>query len=241
MANINGVVAQTPGGLSAGGKGDDKRVSVSAIGDLFTVDWKIRLMMAGFCYRLTVATFPADSDITQIVGGGAGTTLELEKPEGAIGVGTGYFLIPMEVDIACESDNDAPNDYMRIVTLVDRTAGLPTSVTGVVETPVNLLDGGAAFPGRAFSAITTDIVDPTIDELLFMRSSIATVELVLNGTATNITVGTQGALSHHWEASVPSAAAGPCGLYFYWGGTVATKGWGTAIVAAVPSAYLPIT
>jgi hypothetical protein len=208
------------------------------LGQIPTADWKALLAMFGKMYKVHIGAIAAGSDVTQITGGGDGTVPDIEQPEIIVGVDAGYTLIPIELDGALSSDTDAPNDYMSAMLLGDRTNAPPTSVTGTVTTPINVLDGAAAFPGRAFTAITSDITDPVLDDLLFYRRR-TQVELVLNGSSTNVTAPVVGSMDIHWEAHYPNLMAGPCSLVFWYAGTVAVTGLATMTFACVPSAWFP--
>ncbi len=206
---------------------DEVFIGTTLLGQTYVTSWQKKLMLAGHVWRVTTGSFGANADITQITGGGNGTTLELEQPEVAIGVDEGYRLIPIQVDVSVQADMDTTPDYIRIVALMDRTAGVPTSLTGTIESPENLLDGSADFPGRAFSAVTADITDPTMDELLAFKQN---AHYEIGGDYTIVAK-----LNLHYKPRVPSIAKGPCGLYVYWGGsTAAAIGLATVVVAAVP-------
>lgn len=207
----------------------DQKLRSSRLGQLFVADWKKQLVLAGFAYRVTIGTITGGGDVSLVTGGGAGTTIDQDQPEGAIGVDAGYYLIPLEIDIACQVDLDADAEVGNIVVATDRAATVPTSVTGTVETPTNLLDGGAAFPGDAYSAITADITDPTVSEILAYK----TVRASHAGTAAS---QNSVSLDLHYAPEAPTLLAGPCGLYIYWGGTAAVTGIASVVVAAIPEA-----
>ena len=210
--------------------------AASKLGQLFTAGWKQRLLLAGKVWRVTVGTVAAGADPTQITGGGAkaGAIMELELPEIAIGVGLGYYLIPLEIHVSIQADLDSDADSLAVLAIMDRTAAVPVPSAATVETPVNMSDGAAVFPGVAYSAVnTTDIADPTMDELLCYKQAVAS----------QVTAADTIVLHHtmHYEPSVPSFAAGPCGLYVYWYGSAdaAATGMGTVVVAAIPSTWVP--
>lgn len=201
----------------------------SRYGHLFTASWKEWLAMSGNAWRVTVGTITGGGDVAPVTGGGNGTTVDQDQPEIAIGVDAGYYMIPLEIDISCHVDMDADGEDGDIIVAVDRSAAVPSSVTGTTETPTNLRDGSEAFPGRAFSAITGDITDPTVDEILASRH----IQGSDNGTAGNLAVVK---LDLHYVAEVPTIIAGPCGLYVYWGGVAAVGGVASVVVAALPDA-----
>jgi len=216
-------------GPSYGTEGNAIDLKATRLGQLFTADWKQRLLLAGVCWRVTVGSFGADTDVSMIPGGGGYLHCELEQPEVIVGVGTGYFLIPMEIDVTCVHAGSpaAAGNTLGIIAILDRTTAVPTSVTGTTETPVNMLDGATGFPGSAYSAIGVDITDPTMDELLCCRRRVAPgASIEYSG------------LDMHYEPSLPSIGKGPCGLYVYWGGVQKTHGVATIVVAAVPVAWM---
>lgn len=213
--------------------GTEARLRGSRTGALFTVNWKQDLVMQGLVYRVSVGTITGGGDVAPVTGGGNGTTVDQDQPEIAIGVDAGYFLIPLEVKVSAHVDIDADADDGDIIVAVDRTAGVPTSVTGTTVTPANQLDGGAAFPGRAFSAITADITDPTVDEILDAEHIQAA--LFADTTASNSSLAAL--LKLNYVPEVPNLIAGPCGLYVYWGGVAAVPGVASVLMAAVPSNY----
>jgi len=231
--NLKGKAAQV-GNVSLGTNGDDVNLAATMLGQLFTADWRTNLLLAGRVYRASVGTLAADADLVYITGGGAGTVVELEQPELIVGVDSGYYLIPMEVEVACLPLDLATeiNARAHILITADTSVGIPTSATATTETPQNMLDGGAAFPGRCFSAVTADIADPGTEQIL------ACV------TETYAEIGTNAgplvkSLNMTYKPVIPSLLAGPCSFSVYWGGTAAVGGVCSAIFAAVPSSWFP--
>jgi len=210
----------------------------SKIGQLFTASWKQRLLLAGKLWKVSVGTVAAGGDVTAIVGGGNGTTVDQDQPEVIIGVPSGYFLIPVEINVAARIDADADGEMGYIIAYADRTLAPVEDGTVTVETPLNLLDGAGAFPGYAASAATADITDPTVSELLdivtVQASDFIPAATAAAGAAA-LTVGLK--MAYHPE--VPSLLAGPCGIYVHWGGTGAANGLATIIVGCVPSSWFP--
>lgn len=209
--------------------GAEARVRGSRTGQLNTVNWKQDLVAQGKVWRVSVGGMSAGGDVALITGGGAGTTIDSDQPEIAIGVDSGYFLIPLRVQVACRVDVDADTEVGDILVVADRTQGVPTSVTGTVETPDNQLDGGASFPGRAFSAITADITDPVDSEVLAYKT-IREADVTAAGSII-------AQLDLDYNPDFADLIAGPCGLYVMWGGTAAVSAVCNVIVAAVESSY----
>ena len=218
--------------------GDDQELQVSKLGQLFTADWKTRLLLAGKIWKAHIGAITADNAITKIVGGGNGTVMDMEQPEMILGVSTGYYLMLLEADVLVESDCDAPDDFMEILLFGDRTQA-PVFVAGTVTTPVNCLDGAGAFPGVCYTAVTTDMVDPVLSEL-FMYRRYETTAVVMAGAAANEEDAIETSLTLHYEPQIPSILAGPCSVVLLFDGTVATNGIATLTFAAVPSSWFPV-
>ena len=196
-----------------------------------TADWKTNLIMEGLAFRVTVGTITPGGEVAFITGGGNGTIIDQDQPELAIGVREGFFLVPLDIQVAVRAKLDADAAVADIIVAASRTEAVPTDGTKTTETPVNMLDGGPTWTGDAFSAYTADLTDYTVDELLAHSAVLAND----NGVAAN---NTQPILSLHYEPAVPEFIAGPCGMYVHWGGTSATLGTCTAVVAVIPTSYL---
>src|SRR3990167_2743301 len=207
---------------------------------LWTADWKARLAAAGLAYSAHIGTLSAGADVGFITGGGAGTTVDSDQPELIVGVDAGYFLVPLEVHVTCVLDVDANAEYGEILLFADRTQAPPTSASGTpgIVTPNNQLDGGAAFPGRCFGGVTTDITDPVMSEFIGLEYVIA-AEFVSNGAATNLTNGIVYSLKMDKVFHAPKALAGPCSLVVCFGGTAAVTGMVNVEFAAVPASWFP--
>lgn len=237
MSNIQAQVAQvTPVVV---GEADRAAPKMTKLGALYSADWKFQLAAAGMVYSAVSASssgaLTAGADVVLIVGGGNGTTVDSDQPELIIGVDAGYYLIPISINAGLDMDCDADGEYGQFVAFIDRTSAPPTTnASGTVVTPTNNLDGGAAFPGRCWSASTGDITDPVLAELLVFKY----FNTADNGTAASALPQN---LDVSWEAKTPKVIAGPCSLVVCWGGTAAVNGLATVEVAAVPAAYFPVS
>lgn len=203
---------------------------LSTIGQLFTADWKERLILAGKAYRMSMGTVAGSGAHTLL---GVGTVTDLDMPMGIIAIDTG-FLIPMTLNWAGISDTDAENEYVDILMTVDRDTAVSgaeiTAATGKVQTPDNLLDGGEAFAGRAVMDTTVEITDPVHSDILYFATweCLGADPLVVNHFAAD------------HEFRFPTFLAGPCSLLFYFGGTDAATGMGSIVFAHIPSSWVPI-
>lgn len=213
--------------------GSDQELVISPIGELFTADWKTRLMRAGCVYRFDVGTIAAGGEPTPVVGGGDGTVIDQDQPEFGVGVPAGYYLIPIDIKITGEVDMDADGEMAEAIVFLDLAANVPTDGTKTAVTPQNVLDGGAAFGGSAFTAATADITDPTVSEILDFEH----IQGSENGTASNLV---SNRLKLDYRPDYPQAFAGPCSLYGCWGGTAAVNGIATIVFACVPATYFPL-
>ncbi len=199
--------------------------------ELINVDWKTNLAMEGLVYRMTVGTMVAGGIETMITGGGNGTVVNGDQPELGISVREGYYLVPMEIIVSTRCKLDADTQTTNILVIEDRAAGVPADGTKTAATPLNLLDGGPAFPGDAFTACTADMTDPTVSAIIAHASILGND----NGTAGNLSFPE---LALNYCPTVPEFIAGPCSVYVYWGGTAATEGLCSALFAAIPTSYL---
>ena len=135
-------------------------VRQSTIGQLFTADWHERLILAGKAYTLDLGALTA-TEWTGLTGNAA---VDLDQPEIVIAVDTGY-LIPMSIEIDIHVDDvDAYDDVTEIGFQADRSQATAAGATATIEVPNNMLDGGDAFGGRAFSIVTADIADPVMPD-----------------------------------------------------------------------------
>lgn len=232
-AKVNQV---TPSVLS---DGDQEEVLQGKVLGLWTADWKVRLAAAGKLWRLSVGTLSSDTGVTRVTGGGAGTTVDLDEPEIAIGCPTGYYLIPIEIHVSGVLDQDANAELGEIVVTMDRTQ-IPAGVTGTTATLYNQLDGAATYPGVAYHTVTVVTTNPTNEELIAVET-VSSSEFVSNGAATNLTNGVVTKLQLDWIASYPDIVAGPCTLLVYWGGTAAVTALATVVVGCVPAAWFPVS
>ena len=200
-----------------------------------TVDWRARLTARKFGGRVTIGTAA-----TQITGGGAGTVIDLEQPEGVVSVRKGYTLIPDRISVQCgvpllASDTDKSEIYLAADVLSEwpatgtRTdeAIFCTRTTG--HTPVA---GESEVPGVvAASAFTGDTTTPVLG--MDLDRSLITGDV--QGTPASA-LWTPLALLH--EPVSPDFIVGPAAMYLYWFGTVATTGYAQIKFFSVPTDLL---
>jgi len=203
---------------------------MSKLGQLWTADWKYKMVCAGKAYRLSWGTISGSTAPTMV---GAGTVTDLDIPLVIVAVDTGY-LIPMDFNIGIYAAMATANDETDIIVCADRAtavsaAQIATS-SATAETPDNLLDGGPAFTGRAVSVCTVAITDPVNSDILYYA------HFQCMGTAVNTVDLTK---DKSWD--YPNFLAGPCSLLVYTGGVDAVTSIGSIVFAHVPSSWVPVS
>lgn len=213
-------------------EGDMDYPAMSNVGQIFTVDWVNRLILAGCVYRMSWGTISGGTAHATV---GTGTVVNLDMPFGIVAVDTG-FLIPVSLQAGLIANADAENHYVTALLTADRagtveSAAYIATLAGTAETPDNALDGGPAFQGRAVSDGTTALgANPTHSDILFYREWEMTGADALGPTDFVVDK----------EFKEPTFLAGPCALLLYFGGTEAVVGMGSLVFAHVPSNWVPI-
>lgn len=202
-----------------------------------TADAIDALIASGHGYHVSIGAFS-----TPITGGGAGTVLDLDQPEGVLSVGSGMALIPVSVRVQCQVPQlAADDDECEILVAVDRANGWKGDGTFTAETVFNQrTDLGGTPHGvvAAASAFTADMLavgdaDPVLDLELARR--------VIRGDSQTAAGVWWGDLDLVYEPKHPPiivAGATGAALYVYWGGTVALPGFAQLDVVAFPSGWV---
>lgn len=186
------------------------------MGAALSADWRMAMVARGLGYHVDVGAFS-----TPIVGGGNGTVLDQDQPEFGISVASGYAIVPIRVHVVCQTPLiAADSDESEIVLAWDKAAAWAGDGTVTTETALNMRGGAAANPSGVtiFSAATANITNPTLGYELAHAVRVGDVQ----GVAANALWGD---LSLLYEPTTPPILVGPCCLYGYWGGTVATSGF----------------
>jgi len=213
------------------GEGDFGYLQSTKQGALYSADWVEQAIRAGYGWSITVGSITAGTDISRITGGGNGTCVDQDQPEIAIGLGSGW-LVPIRIMVSAYTDIDADAEYANIIATVDTAAnGMSSAPTGTLETPANLLDGaGGSCGATIYSAITADITDPTVSEILDEANTQS--QLTTSGVYTQ-------SLKMDYQPKRPPRYAGPCTIYTYWGGTAATTAVARAEFLVLPVSWFP--
>lgn len=192
-------------------------------------DWRQALVARGFGYHVDVGSFS-----TPLTGGGAGTVIDLDQPEFGISVAAGYTLIPLRFDINTRPGLQTTDSHeSEILVAVDRAAAWAGDGTVTTETAVNMRSNATGNPSGVsiFSAATADITDPVLGYELAHRSSMTDVQ----GTAATVNLMSLDLL---YEPLVPPFLVGPCAVYGYWGGDIATAGFANLDFIVIPSSLI---
>ena len=186
---------------------------------LQSVDWIQGMIARGYGWHFDVGSF-----LTPIVGGGNGTVFDQDQPEFAIAIPSGYVCVPFRVDINCKTPLIAADADISEILLAADVAALAAGLNatnGTMETPTNMRTNiSSACPFTVASALTMNITNPTLGVELAREVITGDVQ----GTAAN---ALWGRLKMLYEPKRQPFIVGPAGLYGYWGGTVATSGYGS--------------
>ena len=194
-------------------------------------DWRQALVAAGLGWHVDVGTFS-----TPIVGGGNGTVLDADQPEFVIDIPTGYTLIPLRFDVACQPPLGATDsDEIEICILADVSAvSGATATQGTVEAPRNMRTNvTAGCPCPVVSAVTTNTTAvPTAAALYELKHTVKVFE-----TKTDVAVIWTD-LFTVYEPAISPFLVGPASVWGYWGGTVATTGFANLDFAVIQSTLI---
>lgn len=243
--DMNGIIYVTPQQTSPvlGSEGVARAGAGSRLGQLYTADWKHHIVGSGYGFCLSMGQITAGGDI----GGfpGVGTALNLDQPTAFITVDVGYALIPFDLELDFQSDVDGYDDIQRILLTADVTQAIAAGGT-FVEAEANLatangcairnlISDGRAFPGRAATAITVDIVDPVHNYIL------AHSLYELTQVAAEVAGNAPGHFLYQKQWHYPIVLKGPCSMQLYVEGLNPTTGLGALSFGCVPSTWFPVT
>lgn len=183
-----------------------------------------RMIADGYGRRVTVGAFS-----TGIVGGGAGTVLDLDQPEVAIAVPSALVIRPIHLEIVVQGGiSTADSDEVEALIAVDSLGYWTGDGTFTSENPSNMNSkfdkGSGCKVGSAFTADMTTTprnngtaADPVLD--MELVSVVETADQA--GTAANAVYRQ---IRLVYMPAHPEWLEGQCTLLGYWGGTIATVG-----------------
>lgn len=210
-------------------------VAMTRAAQLFTADWKTELILAGYGYGISIGDLAnGGGDVALITGGGAGTVIDSDQPEMAVGVPTGYYMIPLFYQLSVKVDVDADAEIGNIALFADTTQNipLPIAASSTPKTPVPLLGGGPASVAFAQTTVATDITDP-VCSLALGYWSVRGSEV----TAAGESIVKLDAL---YNPDFPQIFKGPCSIISCFGGTAAVTAGGVFMWAEVPAARFSV-
>ena len=176
-------------------------------------DWKQRAILQGRGFHVDVGAFS-----TGIVGGGAGTVIDIDQPEGMISVPTGTSILPIRVAVQVQTGLITTDlDENEILVGVDVAKASDGTGTMTTETALKMYMGNGTTLCTCYSAFTANTTAPVVG-----------MELARKVETADMTGSSTSAWAHQldlvYEPNTPPVLVGPCCLLVYWGGTVATVG-----------------
>ena len=187
------------------------------------VPWVMALVLEGVCFNLTVGAFA-----TSIVGGGAGTIIDLDQPEFTIAIPANSVLLPLRVSIQIEMIfMDADNEVTDILVAADRTQAIIDG-TATPETVLNMrTDRSTPSVVTARSAYTGNSTAPVLG-LELARTQITGNQSVAAAHQFYYSTGLL------YEPAAPPVLVGPATLLGYFGGSTTVEGYAQAVWAELP-------
>ncbi len=197
------------------------------LGSLANADLLDSLIARGFGWHFDVGAFS-----TPIVGGGNGTVLDIQQPEFCISVPIGFTVIPVRLDVAVAVPVQTTDAHeTEILIAADRISKWAGDGTVVAETPTNMrTDIATTCPATCFSAATVNITLPVLGVELAH-------ELLTMNFGTNVGLENQ-RLHCLYEPKTPPFLVGPCAIYGYAGGSIASSVFANLDFIVIPSALL---
>jgi len=191
----------------------------------FIADWRQQLISEGKGFVINVGAFS-----TPITGGGNGTIIDIDQPELVVGVPDGKTLYIVRCDVDCQVPllaNDSDEAEILLAADVSVIAASDGTATGTI-TPQNMKTNSAETSGLSPVAYSysVDMTDPTLG--LEIAREVITGDV--QGTPATA-LWTQ--LKMRYEPRTMMELVGPCGVFLYWGGTVAVTGFAKLEVIVV--------
>jgi|GEM_PF-1919470 hypothetical protein len=194
---------------------------MSKRGEQFVQDWIQAAILQGKGYIANIGALS-----TPVVGGGAGTIVDLDQPEFGMIIPSGTTIVPIRLAIQLTTPLLATDaDEAEALAFVDTTAAtVAAALDGTwanTITPKNMriaLTNKESSNCTVKSVCSADTTDPTESIDLFHSVILGDVQ----GTAATALWTKHDAL---YEPRNPPFIVGPASLFAYWGGTVAVNGF----------------
>ena len=183
-------------------------------------DWKMDAIKGGHGFHMDVGAFSSPK-----TGGGAVTVLDQDRPEGIVSAAAGTVIIPIRIHVVCQVPLIAADSNETEILIAADVAAAAAGATGIAgataETPVNMHTGSSSTTAcSCYSASTANWTNPTLG--MELGHAVRVADIILTGTAANALWSEMSLL---YEPITPPILTGPCAIYIYWGGTVATTGF----------------
>mgnify|MGYP001604571648 CR=1 FL=1 len=193
----------------------------SPLGGAMVVHEVSQMIAKGFGRVATVGAFSTG------VGGGAAAIIDLDQPQLAVAVPTGYTIRPVRISVQVQGGLAATdNDETEILVAVDPYGQWTGDGTFTAELPINMRtdlgQGSACRVGSAFSADMTTTpagaaaADPVLDMELARKVNTLDISTIAGLFLHE--------LSLVYEPLHGPFIVGPATLLVYWGGTVEPTG-----------------
>jgi len=229
---MEGLVQQTEKFLIPDGSA--YRPYLNRRGELFTQDWIQAAILQGYGFIANVGALS-----TPVVGGGAGTIVDLDQPEFGMIIPAGTTLVPVRLGIQLTAPLLATDaDESEALAFVDTTAAtVAAALDGTWANTITPKNMRVALANKQTSLCTVksvcsaDTTDPT--ESIDLAHTVITGDV--NGTPANA-LWTKNELLY--EPKNPPYIVGPASLFAYWGGTVATYAFMQFFWLEIPTSHL---
>jgi hypothetical protein len=187
------------------------------------------LIASGHGYHATIGALS-----TGIAGGGAGTILDQDQPEGIVSVGSSHAMIPVRIHIQGETPAyTTDNDEIEILIAADRAAAYAGDGTVTRESVFNMrtdLANSVSAPVGIYSAATGNITNPTLGMELARKIKVLDLASAVDQHYEDLDL--------LYEPKHPPIFVGPAAVYLYWGGTVAVNGYAQLQVVSFPASWV---
>lgn len=196
------------------------------LGGELHADWRMGLVARGYGWHADSGAFS-----TPGAGGGASAVIDQDRPNMLISVASGYTLIPLRIHVCAQapilaSDSDEA-EILIAADIAAAAAGIGSATTAV--TPVNMRTStSGSCPATVYKTLSANITNPTLGVELAHKVIVGDVQ----GIAAN---AMWTGLECVYEPVTPVFLVGPCAIYVYHGGTVATTGFINADFACIAS------
>jgi hypothetical protein len=198
---------------------------MSRYGAQYMQDWKNALVAAGKVFYAKVGDFS-----TPVVGGGAGTIIDLDQPEFAIAIPSGKTLIPISFRAQALLPllaADADETEILISADLDAKWALDGTWANTI-TPRNLKNKSGNTSALTVKSVCS--VDTTESTSTLIELARAILNGDVQGTAANAMWNKNTLI---YEPEPAPLISGPATILVHWGGTVATYAFLQAIWAEI--------